>query len=90
MDFHFLRSEIVLIFAKVCYKFEQKNFLPPGFYEKSCSKCTKNEPVCICKISWCVGLRQQRSCLDKGGGNCMKYLVRGRIEQRGGETKHLK
>ena len=27
--FSFLRSEIVLLFAKVCFTFEQKIFLPP-------------------------------------------------------------
>ena len=51
---------------------------------------SKNETVCICKIRWCVGLGQERVCLHEGGGNCMKYLKRGRIEKRGGETKNLK
>ena len=27
--FSFLRSEMVLLFAKVCYTFEEKIFLPP-------------------------------------------------------------
>ena len=34
--FSFLRSEIVLLFAKVCYTFEENIFLPPCFYEKCC------------------------------------------------------
>ena len=51
---------------------------------------SKNETVCICKIRWCVGLGQERGCLHEGWGNCMKYLKRGRIEKRGGETKNLK
>ena len=56
--FSFLRSEMVLLFAKVCYTFEEKFFLWPWFYQKSRPKFSKNEPVCICKICWCVGLGQ--------------------------------
>ena len=36
----FLHLEITLLFAKLCYAFEEK----PQFYEKSYSKLSKNEP----------------------------------------------
>ena len=38
----------------------------------------------------CVRLGQNGVCLRQGGGNCLKYLKRGGIERRGGETKILK
>ena len=47
----------------------------------------KNEPVCMYKESWRVGLGQERSCLREGRRNCLKYLKKSGIEKRGGETK---
>ena len=43
---------------------------------KSHSKLSKNEPVCICEESWCLGLGQEGGCLREGRGNCLKYLKR--------------
>ena len=34
--------------------------------KKSYSELSKNEPVCICKEGWCVGLGELRGCLRKG------------------------
>ena len=39
----FLQGKIILLFAKLCYTFEDKFFFPP-----------KTEPVCMCKEGWCV------------------------------------
>ena len=44
--------------------------------KKSHSKLSKNEPVCMCKEGWCVGLGQEGGSLREGGGNCLKYLKR--------------
>ena len=88
--FSFLRSEIVLLFAKVCYTFEENNFLPPWFYEKSHPKFFKKELVCIFDIYRFVGLGQEWGCRYEGRGNYMKILKKGGIEEKGGETKSLK
>ena len=42
--------------------------------KKSHSELSKNEPVCMCKEGWYVGLGQEGVFLREGGGNCMKYL----------------
>ena len=39
---------------------KQYFFLPPYYYVKSHSKLSKNEPVCMCKEGWCIGLGQVR------------------------------
>ena len=39
------------------------------------------------KESCCVGFGQERSYLDEGRGNCLKYLRNNGIENRRGETK---
>ena len=44
--------------------------------KKSHSKLSKNEPVCMCKEGWCVGLGQEWGPLHKGSLNCLKYLKR--------------
>ena len=43
---------------------------------KSHSMLSKNEPVCMCKEGWRVGLGQEGGSLREGGGNCLKYLKR--------------
>ena len=42
--------------------------------EKGHSNLYKNEPVCICKEDWWVGLGQGEGCLCEGRGNCLKCL----------------
>ena len=41
------------------------------------SKLSRNEPVCMCKEDWCVGLGQEGGFLHESEGNCLKYLKRG-------------
>ena len=41
---------------------------------KSHSKLSKNEPVCIYKEGWCVRLDQGGGCLHAGGNVCLKYF----------------
>ena len=65
-------------------------FCQHNFIKKSHSKLSKNEPLCMCKESWCVGLGQEGGSLREGGGDCLKYLQRGWIEKRRVETKILK
>ena len=45
--------------------------------KKSHSKLSKNEPACMCKEGWYVGLGQEGDSLHEGGVNCLKYLKRG-------------
>ena len=81
--FSILRSEIILLFAKVCYTFEEKNFVPPSFCEKWRPKLSKNEPVCTCNIRWCVRLRQEISFLHEGRAtvsNTSKGVEQKRVE----------
>ena len=54
------------------------------------SKFSKNQPVCMCKEGWCVGLWQEGGSLGEGGRNCLKYLKGGEIEKMGVEIKNLK
>ena len=75
-----LHSEIILLSAKLCYTFEVTLFfLPTQFYEKSCSKLSKNEPVSTFKEIWCVGLGQE-GLLCEGEGIVWDTLKGGGIE----------
>ena len=57
---------------------------------KSHSKLSKNEPVCICEESWCLGLGQEGGCLREGRGNCLKYLKRWWNRKKGRGNKNFK
>ena len=56
-------------------------FLPRWFFDRSHSKLSENEPLCICKKGWCVRLGQEGVSYQKGEGNCLKYPKRGEIEK---------
>ena len=58
--------------------------------EKGHSNLYKNEPVCICKEDWWVGLGHGESCLCEGRGNCLKCLKMGGKKKRGRKTQILK
>ena len=58
--------------------------------KKSHSNLSKNEPGCMCKEGWCVGLRQQGASLREGWGNCLKYLKRGWNRKEGSGNKNFK
>ena len=59
--------------------------------KKSHSKLLKNEPVCMCKVGWCVGLGQEGDCLREGGENFLKYFKMGwNRKEGGGGQKFLK
>ena len=51
-------------------------FPPPYFYDKSHSKLSKNDAVCMSKEAWCVGLGHVAGYLLEGWRNCLKYLKR--------------
>lgn len=54
--------------------------------EKGYLNLYKNEPVCICKEDWWVGLGHGEGCLCEGRGNCLKCLKMG--GKKRGEGKH--
>ena len=56
--------------------------------KKGILSCLKMN-LCMYKEGWCVALGQEGSCLHEGGGNYLKYLKKGGIEKREGETKIL-
>ena len=87
--FHFYVQKLFYSLQK-CIIHLKKKFLWHLDFMKKVVLCCLKMRLCICKICWCVGLGQERGCLHEGGGNCMKYLKRGRIGKRGGETKNLK
>ena len=58
--------------------------------KKSHSKLLKNEPVCMCKVGWCVGLGQEGDCLREGGENFLKYFKMGWNRKEGGRSKIFK
>ena len=59
--------------------------------KKSHSELSKNEPVCMCKEGWYVGLGQEGVFLREGGGNCMKYLKkRWEKKEEGKQNFHKK
>ena len=58
--------------------------------KKGHSKLSKNEPVCMCKRGWCVGLGQEEGCLRESGGNCLKYLKKGWDRKEGRRNKNFK
>ena len=76
----FLNLEIILLYARLRYAFDEKLFF--SGYIICHSNLSKNEAVCMCKEGWCVGLGRE------GGGNCMKYLKRrwNRTEARGNKN----
>ena len=66
------------LLTKLCYTLNKNYFfLPTQSYEKSHSKLSKNETVCMCKEGWCFGLGQEGGSLCEGERNCLKYLEKG-------------
>ena len=57
-DLSFSHSEIILLFTK-CYTFEMFFSAIMISSEKSHFKLSNNEPLCMCKESWCVRLGQE-------------------------------
>ena len=90
--FIILHVEIILLFAKSCYRFEEKNFLPPYFCENSHSKLSAIVPVCMCKKDWCVRLGQEGVVCMRVWENYLQYLKRGwnRKEVRGNKNLRKK
>ena len=97
----FLHLDINLLFAKLCYAFEEKLFFSATIilWKKSHSKSSKNEPemklifdICLnplimCKEGWCVGLGQEGVAV--GWGNYLKYLKRGWNRKEGKRKKAI-
>ena len=86
---YFTLCKIVLYIWRKFIFFCQHNFI-----KKSHSKLSKNDPVCMCKESWCVGLGQEGGSLREGGwvggGIVWSTFKGGVIEKRTVETKILK